>query len=226
MTINRRAVLTRGLTGAIGLAASSSALATPAPAPSFVFRTPPRPGIDPLGPAPSAPAGIDPAMFARAKEALERHSGLLRDRDWIGIADYSLRSDEPRFHLVHLPSGHVECVRVAHGRGSDRNHNGYLDQFSNRPGSLATSSGAYLTASRYHGKYGLSAKLHGLDWSNNNAFERAIVMHHAWYAEPDMVEQHGKLGRSEGCFAFSRRDHWNVMSRLGEGRLIYADKLT
>ena len=55
-------------------------------------------------------------------------------------------------------------------------------------------------------------KVHGLDWSNSNAEARAIVIHNAWYAEPDMIAQHGKLGRSEGCFAFSRASQWDVMS--------------
>ena len=221
MNLDRRAVLTKGLTGAIGLVASSSALATN---PDFQFVMPPRAGADPLGPQPVAPAGIDPQLFAKAKAALDRHAARIADREWLGIVDYNKRSDQERFSLVHLPSGTVEQFRVTHGRGSDRNHNGYLDHFSNQVGSLATSNGAYLTANRYHGKYGLSAKLHGLDWTNSNAFSRAIVMHHAWYAEPDMLSQHGKLGRSEGCFAFSRRDHWHIMNRLGEGRLIYADK--
>ena len=49
-------------------------------------------------------------------------------------------------------------------------------------------------------------KVHGRDWTNNNAKPRAIVIHNAWYAEPDMIAQHGKLGRSEGCFAFSRAE--------------------
>jgi len=40
-----------------------------------------------------------------------------------------------------------------------------------------------------------------------------------------MIPEHGKLGRSEGCFAFSRKSQWSVMSRLGGGRMIYADKL-
>ena len=57
------------------------------------------------------------------------------------------------------------------------------------------------------------------------ANEVAIVIHNAWYAEPEMVAEHGKLGRSEGCFAFSRASHWQVMSRLGGGRMIYADKI-
>ena len=54
---------------------------------------------------------------------------------------------------------------------------------------------------------------------------RAIVIHNAWYAEPEMIEHHGKLGRCEGCFAFSRASQWHVMHRLGDGRMIYADKL-
>jgi hypothetical protein len=98
--------------------------------------------------------------------------------------------------------------------------------FSNRPGSEATSNGTYTTGDYYHGKYGLSMRVHGLDWSNSNAESRAIVIHNAWYAEPEMVDIHGKLGRSEGCFAFSRVDQWKVMSKLAGGRMIYADKLS
>jgi hypothetical protein len=172
----------------------------------------------------TAPGGINPALFSRAKAALDSR-GWIRHRDFIGLVDFTMGSAEPRFHVVHLPSGHVETYRVAHGSGSDPGHTGYLDHFSNRPGSEATSNGAYTTTDTYHGKYGLSMKVRGLDWTNNNAESRAIVIHNAWYAEPEMVEVHGKLGRSQGCFAFSRKDQWAVMHRLGEGRLIYADKI-
>ena len=51
------------------------------------------------------------------------------------------------------------------------------------------------------------------------------MIHNAWYAEPEMIEIHGKLGRSQGCFAFSRKDQSHVMQRLGDGRLIYAYKI-
>jgi hypothetical protein len=40
-----------------------------------------------------------------------------------------------------------------------------------------------------------------------------------------MIELHGKLGRSEGCFAMSRKSQWEVMRRIAGGRMIYADKL-
>jgi hypothetical protein len=175
--------------------------------------------------APAGPIGIDPQLFARAKAALERHRRTLRHTDRIGIADFSSPSRDPRFHVVDLASGQVTSHRVAHGRGSDRGHTGFLDNFSNDFGSNATSNGAYSTADFYHGKYGLSMRLNGLDWSNNNALDRAIVVHQAWYAEPDMIGVHGKLGRSEGCFAFGRNSHFEIMRTLGEGRMIYADKL-
>ena len=68
-------------------------------------------------------------------------------------------------------------------------------------------------------------KTRGLDWTNNNAEARAIVIHNAWYAEPNVLAAHGKLGRSQGCFAFSREDQWKVMRKIAGGRMIYADKL-
>ncbi len=225
MSLNRREMLRLGAAGAGGLLISSAASSVPLPA--SILTAPPTTPL-PRAPAapvtPAAPGGINPHLFQKAKAALDTRPWI-RNRDFIGIVDFTRASADPRFHVVHLPSGYVDTYRVAHGSGSDPSHSGFLDHFSNRPGSEATSNGAYTTAETYHGKYGLSMKVRGLDWSNNNAESRAIVIHNAWYAEPEMVEIHGKLGRSQGCFAFSRSDQWKVMSRLGEGRLIYADKL-
>ncbi|MFL6733561.1 MAG: murein L,D-transpeptidase catalytic domain family protein [Sphingomicrobium sp.] len=221
MSLNRREMLRLGAAGAGGLMLSSAASSVTLP--SIVFQQPavappPLPAA-----AQQAPAGIDPALFQRAKAALDSHG--IRARDAIGIVDFSLASREPRFHLVDLMNGTVESHLVAHGRGSDPDHSGFVEKFSNGYGSYATSNGTYTTGDYYEGKYGLSMKVHGLDWSNNNAEGRAIVIHNAWYAEPEMINAHGKLGRSEGCFAFSRASQWNVMKRLAGGRMIYADKL-
>jgi hypothetical protein len=220
-------MLRLGAAGAGGLLLSSAASSQVIPS---AFQLPSVPKVDPLAPVPAAPTaftapgGINPALFSKAKAALDSRQWI-RNRDFIGVVDFAQGSAEPRFHLVHLPSGHVESHRVAHGRGSDPAHSGFLEYFSNRPGSEASSNGAYMTTETYHGKYGLSMKVRGLDWSNNNAESRAIVIHNAWYAEDDMIDLHGKLGRSEGCFAFSRKSQWDVMHRLGDGRLIYADKI-
>ncbi|MFL6754652.1 MAG: murein L,D-transpeptidase catalytic domain family protein [Sphingomicrobium sp.] len=227
MTLNRREMLRLGAYGAAGAiistAASSSvlpSLVTPAPT-SPLMPPPPQPRAQIL--APSAPAGIDPQLFARAKAALDSHK--VWPRDTIAIADFSKPSSEERFYVVDLASGGVESHRVAHGRGSDPDHSGFVERFSNDFGSYATSNGAYVTGDYYDGKYGLSMKVRGLDWSNYNAEPRAIVIHNAWYAEDDMIPLHGKLGRSEGCFAMSRKSQYDVMRRIAGGRMIYADKL-
>jgi len=180
-------------------------------------------------PAAAAPAfpGLKPHLLAKAKAALDTHvrNRGVTARDTIGIVDFSAASRDARFHVVDLMNGRVDSHLVAHGRGSDPDHSGFVEMFSNRPGSEATSNGAYSTGEYYQGKYGLSMRVRGLDWSNNNAESRAIVIHNAWYAEPEMIAAHGKLGRSEGCFAFSKASQWDVMRRLAGGRMIYADKI-
>jgi hypothetical protein len=167
---------------------------------------------------------IDPGIKARALAALEAKRPFLRNADVIGIADFNRASRDPRFYIVDLRSGFVTQHLVAHGRGSDPAHSGWLETFSNEIGSEATSEGAYLTGDAYTGKFGWSMRLTGLDPSNSNAEARAIVIHTAWYAEPRQVETFGKLGRSEGCFALPGISHAEAMTRLGSGRLLYAEK--
>ena len=227
MSLNRREMLRLGAAGAGGLILSSAAMSQVLPG---VFNSQPSSTVPPaFSPvpaqpqAPSSPVGIDPQLFARAKAALDQHQ--VYPRDSIGIADFSKPSSEPRFHVVDLQNGTVESHLVCHGRGSDPAHSGYLERFSNDFGSYATSSGTYVTDAYYQGKYGLSLRVRGLDWSNSNAESRAIVIHNAWYAEPEMLQLHGQLGRSEGCFAMPKASQYAVMRRLAGGRMIYADKL-
>ncbi len=229
----RRALLRSALVMASGAAVSACAsrtigttLAAAAPAP----RIQPAP-VASLTPAPKVaaqarivPAGIRPELFKRATAALDRHSMHVDTHDRIAIADFSLPSSQPRFFLVNMGTGEVEPLLVAHGIGSDPGHTGVLQRFSNQINSEATCEGAFLTADYYVGKHGDSQRLIGLDPTNNNAMARAIVVHSAWYANPDMVSKHGKLGRSQGCFAVGERQLAKVFERLGPGRLIYAAK--
>ena len=167
---------------------------------------------------------IDPRLKARALLALAAKRSRIPNTDVIGIADFSRPSRDPRFYILDLRGGMVTEHLCAHGRGSDPGHSGWLERFSNDHGSEATSNGSYLTGEAYFGKYGHSMKLFGLDHSNSNALSRAIVIHSAWYAEPQMVEAHGKLGRSEGCFALPGISHAEAMTRLGSGRFLYAER--
>jgi hypothetical protein len=175
------------------------------------------------GLATAAPA-VDPALRERALAAMARHGHALWSRDVVGIVDFGLTSATPRFHLVDVLAGSTTTLLVAHGRGSDPEHTGMLQTFSNVEGSQASSEGAYLVGEPYVGMHGASRRLIGLDPTNDQAERRAIVIHAAWYAAADMIPKQGRLGRSDGCFAVGEADIGQVLARLGRGRLLYAGR--
>ena len=167
----------------------------------------------------------DAQLVNAAKAQLERLGQKIWLSDTVGLADFSRPSYEPRFFIVDMVAGKVRPFLVSHGSGSDPEHTAMLQSFSNEPGSNATSRGAYLTHTWYDGMHGTSMRLSGLDADNINAEPRAIVVHGAAYANPSMIDKWGKLGRSQGCFAFPQSNLMEILARLGPGRLIFADKL-
>lgn len=205
LPVGRRSLLS-------GLAALGAAATTPLRAEIF----------NPFAAPVSKP--FDPLSIAR--EQLVRHAGRIALTDRVGVADFGQPSRAPRFALVHMLSGKVEYFPVTHGRGSDPEHDGWLKNFSNRVGSLATSRGAYSTGDYYWGQHGSSMRLNGLEPDNSNADVRAIVVHGAWYAEPTLISEQGKLGRSEGCFVFGGDLLPEILYKLGPGRLIVADRFS
>jgi hypothetical protein len=219
MLLSRRQMIEAGAAAGAFAAMSSPLLAAvgeplrtaPSPIPAR-----PRVTVDPV---------IDPRIVARARAAFDRHRASLAEIDTVGIVDFAKASAEPRFFLLDTNSGRVSRHLVAHGRGSDPEHTGFLQRFSNMPGSEASSNGAYVTGDYYPGHYGRAMRVKGLDMSNSNAEARAIVVHSAWYAEPDVLASNGRLGRSEGCFAMSHSSLQEVLARLGPGRFLYADRL-
>lgn len=215
------------LRGAILVVAASLTLASCVSAPVA-------PNAAPAASLPAAPAPLAevvpppqdlPPLVAEALAALETHAASVPHRDKIAVVDFSLPSSEPRFHLVDVATGRIErSWLVAHGSGSDPAGTGMVQEFSNQPGSNATSRGAYLTANPYQGKYGRSQRLIGLDADNYMAMDRAIVIHGAPYVDPELIARQGRIGRSQGCFAFELDEVAAVMDLLGEGRMIYAGK--
>lgn len=197
-------------------AAGAALLAAPSKASEIIFM----PGTgNAAGPNPS------PLMLNRAKAALEFHRSRIRNHGVIAIADFSKPSRDPRFYLVDIESGRSTAFLVAHGKGSDPAHSGWVQSFSNTPGSEATSSGSYLVGDTYFGQYGESRRLVGLDPQNDQAESRAIVIHPAWYVNQSLIHEQGKIGRSQGCFAFSQTDIGQILQRVAPGTLLYADKV-
>jgi hypothetical protein len=220
MLLSRRQMIEAGAAaGALGAMSSPLVAAALNPERMRPDRMPARPrvAIDPV---------IDPRLVARARASFDRHRASLDHIDTVGIVDFARASSEPRFYLLDTNSGRVSRHLVAHGRGSDPSHAGFLPRFSNQPGSEASSNGAYVMGDFYPGHYGRSMRVRGLDHSNSNAEARAIVVHSAWYAEPNVLTTNdGRLGRSEGCFALSHSSLQEVLARLGPGRFLYAERL-
>lgn len=184
--------------------------------------------INGLFPPATPPVWTPPAVdyLAVARRQLAMQGTRISQTDRVGVVDFGLPSSRPRFALVDMVAGKVDLYPVTHGRGSDPQHDGWLKNFSNRVGSLATSRGAYRTSDYYWGANGSSMRLQGLEPDNNNADVRAIVVHGAWYAEPHLIQTQGKLGRSEGCFVFGEALLPMMLYKLGPGRLLFADRLT
>jgi hypothetical protein len=227
MQFNRRHFIGAAFAAAAGATTASCvsaprAIALPGPAAPPPTEAPPL--VAHAEPEALAQAVLPPLM-EEAFAALEMHSARIAHRDRIGLVDFTLPSREPRFHVVDVPSGRIErSWLVAHGSGSDPAATGTLQRFSNVPGSNATSRGAYLTANSYFGQHGRSQRLIGLDPTNDLALERAIVIHGADYVDPALIAAQGRIGRSQGCFAFETGEVAEVLARLGEGRLIYAGR--
>jgi hypothetical protein len=139
------------------------------------------------------------------------------NHDFMTVIDFTMYSGRKRFHLVNLKTGVVESHYTAHGKNSDPENTGFADRFSNRPGSLMSSLGPYYTGETYKGDFGVALNLHGQESTNNNAYERRIVVHGSDY----VGEGRDKMGRSWGCPALARDVYERVIGLIKNGSLLY-----
>ena len=115
------------------------------------------------------------------------------------MVDMSIPSGKKRFFVYNIKKDAVELSSlVSHGSGSYKAGCNDLLVFSNVPNSYATSLGKYKIGNSYTGQYGLSFKLYGLDSTNNNAYERAIVLHSDNYV-PILETYPRHIYESAGC---------------------------
>jgi len=162
-------------------------------------------------------------LLERARAAMDTHGHRVALRDRMYIVDFQKFSGTERLYEVDLLGGWVTSYRTSHGRGSDPAHSGYAERFSNQPDSHMSSLGSYVTAGPSWGpQQGPNVLLDGLEYSNNLARQRAIIVHGADYADPSFLAREGKLGRSYGCFSCSHADLQALRERMGEGRLLFA----
>ena len=229
MRLSRRGLILGGsalLAGCSSAAAQTTRVAQP-PLITLATQNPPSPqsitaelnSTRPL----LAPGQVRPELMERAMAALDLHDRRITRRDRMYLVDFQRHSSEERFYEVDLEGGAVTLMRTAHGRGSDPDHSGYAKTFSNTPESYMSSVGAFATAGAGMGaQQGPNVLLDGLEYSNDRARERAIIVHGADYADPDFLAREGKLGRSYGCFSVAHGDLPALRERMGQGRLLFA----
>jgi hypothetical protein len=120
------------------------------------------------------------------------------EKNILTLVDFSLSSNTKRLWVIDLEKNKILFnTLVAHGRNTGEE---FASNFSNQAESYKSSIGFYATGEIYNGKHGLSLKLDGLEKGlNDNARERAVVVHGADYVSESFIRQNKRLGRSQGC---------------------------
>lgn len=207
-----------------GSAANPTPDDPPTPLPVPPVMTEPTPGD--TTPSASKYAYVDPNrvipsnLRTAALNYYDANQTRIRNKKYLSVIDFSMSSTRSRFYIINMTTGSVWRIHVAHGKGSDSNHDGYAERFSNLSGSNASSLGYYMTAETYSGSHGYSLRLDGLSSTNSNARARAVVIHGASYVQEAEVIQ----GRSWGCPAVSMTNRTKVIDMIKGGSIIYAGR--
>jgi hypothetical protein len=162
----------------------------------------------------------DHDAFSSVLTHLRSYRQTIKNKRYLTIIDYSKPSNVKRMYLIDMKTGRVEKFLVSHGKNSGW---AYATAFSNRPESLRSCRGFFVTGRKYHGKHGTALQLYGLERGvNDNALRRGIVIHGANYVSARSVMLNGgRLGRSLGCPAIPIQVAESVINRIKGGSLVY-----
>jgi L,D-transpeptidase catalytic domain len=149
-----------------------------------------------------------------------KSQGKLLNTKVLSIIDFTLPSSKKRLFIIDVENYRLLFnTYVAHGQNTGEE---YASKFSNKPDSYQSSLGFYLTSGTYMGKNGFSLQLDGLEYGiNNNASERAIVMHGAPYVSEGFINNRGYIGRSHGCPAVPEKMNRPIIERIKNGSCLF-----
>ncbi|KXK43028.1 MAG: hypothetical protein UZ11_BCD004000961 [Bacteroidetes bacterium OLB11] len=146
--------------------------------------------------------------------------GKISRENILTVCDFTLSSNKKRLWVIDLKNNKVLFHSlVAHGMGTGEE---YATVFSNIQDSHQSSLGFYITQETYTGNNGYSLKLNGVDGNfNNNAYERAIVIHGAEYVSARFAKDNKRLGRSHGCPALPVDIASQVIDKIKNGTCLF-----
>lgn len=147
-------------------------------------------------------------------------AGKIENANVLTIVDFSQPSANKRLYVIDMRKREVIFnTWVAHGKNSGRE---MATNFSNAPESYKSSLGFYVTSNAYNGDNGYSLKLNGLERGfNDNANNRAIVMHGADYVNYNYVRSQGWIGRSLGCPAVAPQLIRPIVEKIKNGSCLF-----
>ena len=142
------------------------------------------------------------------------------NKDILTIIDFTQSSTEKRMWVIDMAKNEIIFQTVvSHGKNSGKE---YAVNFSNTPETFKSSLGFYKTAETYMGANGLSLRLDGLEPGiNDNARKRDIVIHGADYADENLAQRQGYLGRSLGCPALPLKNHKEIIEYIKEESCLF-----
>ena len=148
-----------------------------------------------------------------------KHKGLI-EKDIVTLIDFSLSSNVKRLWIIDLATNSILMnTFVAHGMNTGEE---FATTFSNATSSLKSSLGFYSTGEVYSGKHGISLKLDGLESGiNNNARQRAIVIHGANYVCNSFIKANNRLGKSHGCPALPLEVSKKIIQTIKEKSCLF-----
>jgi L,D-transpeptidase catalytic domain len=140
--------------------------------------------------------------------------------DYLTICDFSQSSRQKRLYIIDAVNNKLLInTYVAHGKNSGAE---YATKFSNKPESLQSSLGFYVTSNTYIGEHGLSLRLNGVDPGyNDKALERSIVIHGATYVDAARAKAGMYMGRSWGCPAVPQKESNNIITTIKNGTCLF-----
>lgn len=180
---------------------------------------PPRPRLVPKVVDSGWPRQEVMTLAMQAYRCAQREGQIERPR--LTVIDYSLPSSQPRLWVIDLERKQVlHHELVAHGEGSGR---AQAVAFSNNFGSHQSSLGLFRTENSYVGHYGYSLHLSGLEPGiNDNARERAIVVHGFSKISRTVAAQAGPIANSWGCLAVPEETAAPIIDSIAGGSAIFA----
>jgi hypothetical protein len=166
--------------------------------------------------------GLSGEAFNYAWKGYQRllEKKLISRTDYLTICDLSQPSGQKRLYIIDVVNNKLLInTYVAHGRNSGGE---YATKFSNKPESLQSSLGFYITSQTYIGEHGLSLRIHGVDPGfNDKALMRSIVIHGAAYVDAARAKAGIFMGRSYGCPAVPQKESANIITTIKNGTCLF-----